>query len=353
MCYMCPSCHSSYPVIGGVIDFRDPARDVSSGYDIERDNLIAAKMDEVFDQVETFNEMLKLYEGLRRRQASGFDLLDICPRDVLKEDRILPQHFSDADAEHGRAVMAKIMLYNEGTGLPSVPTGIALEDGAGPGYFIVGLSERFEHLFVLDLSMAYLVLARKVIGEKGLNNVTLICASAERLPFANQSIDFVHNNNVIEHVLHQEQMIAETHRIISENGLVFIMSPNRFSIYFEPHFGLPGYGFFPRFLRRLIVRRWRNQNIDDIRLLSLTQLRKMTRKTFGSEQVITFLPRRLSDTTSGGLIRNVITRAMNLPVIDDLANFILNRLALGIMPYHVVLAARAKGAKAPRRSLGA
>jgi len=326
----------------GAIDFRNADRDLSAGYDFAIDNLYAAKLDEVFDEVTTVSELRRLYSALRERRERGLSLADLDPRAVIKEDDIRPISYSTADAAHGRSILEKIPLYLEGSGLPALPNGVALEDGAGEGFYIVGLSEKFAQLIVLDLSMTYMMLAAKIIDELGLPNVTLICASAEHLPLKDRSIDFVHSNNVIEHVSDQGRMIAEANRVIHPNGLLFMVSPNRFSLYFEPHFRLPGYGFIPEPIRRKIIMRSQGRDIDNISLRSLGELRRLISDNFDGLTKYSFIPRRLRHTQTGGFIRTSLTRMLNLPGLGRVADFAINRMALGLMPYHVVLGAKSK-----------
>ena len=336
----CVQCDASYPILRGAIDFRDADRDLSAGYDFAVDNLYAAKLSEVFDEVTTVSELRRLNAALKARCAKGAKLADIDPRAVLREENIGPIPYSAADAAHGRSILEKIPLYLEGSDLPALPTGVALEDGAGEGFFVTGMSERFDHVFVLDLSMTYMMLAAKIVAELGLSNVTLICASAEHLPLVTGSIDFVHNNNVIEHVTGQARMISEAHRVLKPQGLLFLMSPNRFSLYYEAHFRLPGYGFFPKPLRRWIIRKRQRRDIDDIKLRSLGELRRLVRNNFHGRTIYAFIPRRLRHTATGGTLRTTLTRLLNLPAVGGAADFTINRMALGVMPYHVVLGAK-------------
>lgn len=311
----CENCGVQYPVLRGIIDFRNADRDLSSGYDLNEDNLLAAKINDVFDEARTYNELLKLLEGMRKRRAGGISLADIDPGVVLREDQIRPQPFTTSDAAHGSAILQKIPLYLEGTGLPALPRGIALEDGAGTGYFVDGLSKHFEHLFVLDLSMAYMMLVRKIVEERGLANVTLVCANVEHLPFMSEAFDFIHSNNVIEHVVRQELLISETHRVLKSNGLLFMLSPNRFSLYFEPHFRLPGFGFIPKPISRWVIRRRQNRDISDISLRSLREVRALARRSFGQNMKVAFIPRHLRETATGGRLRNFLVAALQTPFL--------------------------------------
>lgn len=337
---ICRHCKSTFPVLRGVIDFRDADRDLSAGYDFASDNLLAQKLSDVFDRARTAHELRRLLWRLRVRARAGTDLAAIDAADVLTEDAIEPMSYSDEDLSHGRSVLQKCDLYLADAGIEPPPAGVALEDGAGEGYFFAGIAERYHQTIVLDLSMALMLVAVKTAEELGLSNVTFICASAENLPLADGTVDFVHNNNVIEHVADQGKMISEAGRVLTAEGLMFIISPNRFSIYFEPHFRLAGFGFFPPSLRRIIVKRWLGSNTGDVALRSLGELRALLRSNFDGRTWLTFIPRNLQSTVTGGKIRSALTRLLSGPRSGPIANFVVNRLALAIMPYHVVLGSK-------------
>lgn len=340
----CAACAASFPITRGAIDFRQAEKDLSAGYDIAEDNLIAAKLSAVFDETSTVQELVSVLEGIQRRKASGIALAEIDPRVVLREDGIVPQPSKHSDPAHGIDILAKIKLHLAEVSSEELVMGIALEDGAGLGHYIAGFSQNFAQLFVLDLSMAYMMLARKIIDQHGLPNVTLVCASAERLPFQSDTFDFVHSNNVIEHVTHQDKLFSEARRVLGIGKILFMMSPNRFSLYIEPHFRLACFGFIPTPLRRMIIRRKQNRDISDISLRSLGELRSLARNAFGTNVAASFIPRQLQQTATGGMMRGLITSILKTPVLGGAFHLLINRMALGVMPYHVLICEKRQSA---------
>ena len=71
---------------------------------------------------------------------------------------------------------------------------------------------------ICHFSMCFLVLCKKLVDEARLENVTLICANAERLPLDSGSVDFIHSNNVVEHVSNKAAMFRETSRVLADDG---------------------------------------------------------------------------------------------------------------------------------------
>jgi ubiquinone/menaquinone biosynthesis C-methylase UbiE len=181
------------------------------------------------------------------------------------------------------------------------PNNIALENGCGLGLFIDGFATHFKNLVVLDFSLCYLLLAKKIAEERNLNNVTLVCGSVECLPLRADTFDFIHSNNVIEHISNQKALFAEAKRVLKEKGLFLVLSPNRFSAYFEPHFRLPFFGFIPKPIRRKIIQMRQRRSIDEISLLSLSELRALSAGQFGENVTVSFIPRYLNKTVTWGI----------------------------------------------------
>lgn len=335
----CKRCVTNYAIQFDIIDFRDADADLSEQFDIVEDRAVAAKLVEVYSELRTFNELRGVYFGILERLKRGVPLKTINPRDIICEDLISPSPMTGEQLLHGDAVSEKLPLYLNDAGLPALRTNAALEDGAGEGFFVNALAKQFGKLYVLDISMPLMLLSNKIIEERGLTNVTLVCASAERLPLMDAAVDFVHSNNVIEHISDQDRMFAEAHRVLTVGGLMFVISPNKFSLYYEPHFRVPLYGFIPKPVRRFAIKRWQNRDIDEIKSLSLAGVRELANAHFASVY-IGFVPSTLRNTATGGFIRRALTWFLASRETGRLANWMINKAALPVMPYHVLLCRR-------------
>jgi SAM-dependent methyltransferase len=334
----CGQCGRAYPMLRDAIDFRDFDKDQTAGFSLTDDLKRARLLDAVFDELPTFMQLARVFYAIERKEAEGVALDSIDPHRLVREENLLePEPMTPWLLGHGAAILEKVPAYLEGTGYPGLPSGIALEAGCGQALYVDAFARHFEHLVVLDISMVYLMLARKIMEERGLTNVTLACATAERMPFLRETFDFVHNNNVIEHVTDQPGLLAELRRVAKRTGLVFIMSPNRYSIYVEPHFKLPAFGFIPKPIRRRIIRRTQKREIENVGLLSLREFSGMVRREFPRHAFISFIPRRIKRTATGGLIRSTLRVALGAPGAGAAVNLLVNRLALGVMPYHCAI----------------
>jgi ubiquinone/menaquinone biosynthesis C-methylase UbiE len=336
----------------GIADFRDPALDNTAGFSIEDDLKIARLLAYAYTRARTYNELVGIYEELRVRNIANEKLGPVAVDEILAGGRHAPVPLRDDDIIHGHAILEKVEQYVADAGGVMPRKGVVLENGSSHGKYLHGFSAAFERVVAVDFSMCFLVLCKKLVDEARLDNVTLMCANAERLPLESGSVDFIHSNNVVEHVSDKAAMFRETRRILADDGLLFVMSPNHFSAYIEPHFRLPFYGFVPEAIRRAYVSRkvepLSGFGVDDIALLSLRQLHKLLKAEFSTVR-ISFIPSRLRSTVTGGRIRGALVKALNSP-LGKVADFLINRLLLGIMPYHAALCSKQPFATA--RTLG-
>ena len=334
---ICNGCERTYPTILGIVDFRDAEIDKTAAFSIVDDRRLAEQLSIIFNKVPTFNALCDTYKLLKQNVGTVVSAEDINIEELFANQVINTGRLSEVQLAHGRAILEKLSEYISTAPHGMPPNNMALENGCGLGLFIDGFAAHFKELVVLDFSLCYLVLAKKIIEERSLVNVTLICGSVECLPFKNDTFDFIHSNNVIEHVFDQKALFIEAKRALKTNGLFFVLSPNRFSSYFEPHFRLPFYGFIPKFISRIIIQIWQRRSIDDISLLSLSELRKLVASQFDENFIISFIPRYLNKTITGGFIRNILVGSLNSRILGPATNILVNRILLGLMPYHVVL----------------
>jgi SAM-dependent methyltransferase len=218
---------------------------------------------------------------------------------------------------------------------------LALEAGGANGLCIPDFARRFALVVVLDCSLLSLILARKLAEERGLVNVVFVRADVMSLPFGDATFDFVHENNVIEHVADPDAMVREAVRVTAKEGSYVCVSPNRFSLAPEPHFRLVGFGFIPRSLRRPLIRILRGTGSEEgTDPRSLRQLRAYIRASGAPDVSIYFLPRRLTETALSTPFRRGVRALLALPGIGSLVSWILNGPMLWLMPYHILVARR-------------
>ncbi|GAB3156615.1 class I SAM-dependent methyltransferase [Microbispora hainanensis] len=74
--------------------------------------------------------------------------------------------------------------------------------------------------------------------------VGFVCADGSRLPFPDGSIDVLVFNHIYEHVVDPDAVIADMHRVLSDDGVLYLGLGNRLGI-MEPHYKLPFLSYLP------------------------------------------------------------------------------------------------------------
>jgi SAM-dependent methyltransferase len=153
-----------------------------------------------------------------------------------------------------------------------------LEIGCGTGGFLVAAADMFLTVVGLDISLPRLILAKKQLEETR-RQAILISASAEFLPFSDESFHLVVGSDVIEHVENPAQVMRETYRVLESGGAIFLATPNRWSLTPEPHVNVWGVGFLPKAWRERYVALVRNLPYRNISLLNWFELRRLLGQT--------------------------------------------------------------------------
>jgi ubiquinone/menaquinone biosynthesis C-methylase UbiE len=167
----------------------------------------------------------------------------------------------------------------------TVGRGVALDIGCGSGGSFEALSKEFRMVIGCDISPESLVLSKKLVLEKNLCNVSLVCASAVALPFPDESFDFVLGIDFLHHLLDPLTALLEIRRVLKTGGVTALDSANRYTLMgSEPHVKLWGVGFLPRVCQELYVH-WRlgiSYNNLQARLMSTFELLRLLKASFGN-----------------------------------------------------------------------
>ncbi len=114
-------------------------------------------------------------------------------------------------------------------------TGLRILDlGSGEGGTAKVLSEKNE-VVSFDINSERL-------QQQGKNHSQKILGNSEHLPFSSASFDAIILQDVIEHLQNKRKIIISLHSMLRKNGIIYLSTPNKFSIFnviADPHFGLP------------------------------------------------------------------------------------------------------------------
>ncbi len=248
--YSCIACKKDFPIMYGIPDFRlfgDPYLGFEDDY--ARTQLIVENMNRL-----DFAGLLKFYwsnspetpDSLREKFVRTALLGENKAKEILKS-------FPQSEADKHKTI---------------------LEIGCGTGGFIVTAAKRYKYIVAIDIALRWLMICRKRV--EGMNiKIPLICCCAEFLPFPKNYFDQVVASATIEHTRSQKSVFSESYRVLKQNGVMFVSTPNRFSLSAEPHVYLRGVGFLPRKWMGLYVRLIKGMEYENKRLMSYFELKKM------------------------------------------------------------------------------
>jgi ubiquinone/menaquinone biosynthesis C-methylase UbiE len=213
---------------------------VDAWIDYEEDRLFASSLAERYHSQTFENLIARVWEG-----SHG-----IVPQDIIK-GRI--RQTNEAQSKHTKDLAANGWIGS----LLEDPSGQScVELGCGSGAFLAAAIQRFDVVIGLDVSLIWLVTAKKRLEERGMA-CSLVCACVERLPLQSNQFDLTVALDVLEHVTDARLMLEEIDRVTRPSGKIVCTTPNRFSLSAEPHVGVWGVGFLPRKWMPAYVR-WRN-----------------------------------------------------------------------------------------------
>jgi len=242
---------------------------------------------ELYDAAKTknYNQLVEYFESV---------LLGDRPREVI--DKGIAHRLKLRERSPNRLKN----ILSEGSAL--IPYGALLDLGCGSGEAVAELINfGAQSVIGVDISLTELVLARKLLDEAGID-VCLVAACAEAMPFCNEYFDFVYSPDVIEHVSNQDLYLNEINRILQQNGIALLNSPNRYSLVCpEPHVGIWGLTYLPRPWVDPVCRALGKGAYVGKRLLSKVELKRLLSKNFNNFQLISRLANPQSNSWIGKL----------------------------------------------------
>jgi malonyl-CoA O-methyltransferase len=98
--------------------------------------------------------------------------------------------------------------------------GRILDLGAGTGFFSAALQQRYPDAGVLAFDLAMNMLRRTRGRDLDAGRLHCVCGDGERLPFADDSFDFIFSNLMLQWCLDLEPVFAELRRVLAPGGLL-------------------------------------------------------------------------------------------------------------------------------------
>jgi len=153
---------------------------------------------------------------------------DCCSKSILLKAQA---EYSDRSEERAQGIVQILSRFTD----PSKNR--LLDLGCGPGSTTLQFGRYAGDVIGLDINIAYARQGRK-------RHIQMIVADARHLPCRNGVFGIIVCNDVLEHVAKPEQVIHETLRAMTEDGIAFIQCANKHQI-IEPHFLLPFLSWLP------------------------------------------------------------------------------------------------------------
>jgi len=183
----------------------------------------------------------------------------------------IPKNLGFMVSEGRRAKAMKILQVLAESSPRRTPPGTdrpkLLDIGTGNGEIASVLADDYE------VTSVDVVDQRRVSG--GFSFVRL---EGELLPFEDRSFDVVVSNHVIEHVPDADRHLAEIARVMRDEGVVYLATPNRLWPW-EVHYRVPLLHYLPAPWFMSLLKKF-NRYHEDISLLGWMELQRRTRRDF-------------------------------------------------------------------------
>ena len=132
--------------------------------------------------------------------------------------------------------------------------------GCGAGTQSMLWAQGGHRVFGIDINEDLIELAKKRAKHAGLD-ATFLAGSADALPWGAREFDVCIVPELLEHVENWERCLDEVCRIVKPGGYVFLTTTNRLCPK-QQEFNLPGYSWYPTWLKRKCLRLARTTRRD-------------------------------------------------------------------------------------------
>lgn len=193
-----------------------------------------------------------------------------------------------------------------------------LDVGCGFGGMLAAAAEQFDVVVGVNTDLAELQNAAAWLKRADIQNVLLVRASAQKLPFAPNQFLAVTCVQVLEHVRDPEQVLFEIKLVLTKGGALYLSLPNRYTLRREPHIGLWGIGYMPRRILTWYVTHRRKTDIyRSVNLLSPKQVSTWLEREFGNSYEF------IRSGYHHSMLGRLAGQAWHLPIASQLARNIV------------------------------
>lgn len=162
-----------------------------------------------------------------------------------------------------------------------------LDVGSGRGKFLIEAKKAGSNAVGLEMNPAYIQQTEETALSSGVE-VKVVSGVAEKLPFEDNSFDFVNMSEVIEHVEDPEIALQEVYRVLRPLGQAYLSVPARFGVR-DPHYKMYFVNLMPRPMANFYIRvlgKQRDcgygaglQNLDEMHYFTYGKILAVLRRT--------------------------------------------------------------------------
>lgn len=100
-----------------------------------------------------------------------------------------------------------------------------LEIGCGPMFLGQEFARRGLNVIGIDFSLSALIIARKMLEDRGIRNYLLIHGDIQDMPLGENTVDLIYGGGVIEHFQNTGAVVAEMYSVLKKGGICFNTVP--------------------------------------------------------------------------------------------------------------------------------
>ncbi len=99
---------------------------------------------------------------------------------------------------------------------------IGLDIATGSGFTAIKMATYIKKVYALDFAENMLRETRKLANENGMDNIEVVKAPVEELPYTDNFFDVVTCRRAAHHFMDKEKFLKESYRVLKNNGMIGI-----------------------------------------------------------------------------------------------------------------------------------
>jgi malonyl-CoA O-methyltransferase len=143
------------------------------------------------------------------------------------DKQLIAEHFSQAASTYDAHAQLQVIIGDrlfERLDYMAIEPRVVIDLGCGTGRYTEQLQQRYTKAKVTGIDIAPKMIEFAKKRKKWLAKQKYVCQDAEQLPFADQSVDLVFSNLMIQWLENPDALFAECRRVLKPGGLLLFSS---------------------------------------------------------------------------------------------------------------------------------